>query len=105
MRGVDRGTAVGAVPPRQGRRRSDASGQQRLSSSLGDFVAGTARCHRDDVGPILDELFDLIREHIVRRVDEAGLATPRPPAAPNANGPNVVDDNSIVREGVSGWNR
>jgi hypothetical protein len=47
--------------------------QQQLSSALGDLLAGTARCHRDDVGPILDELFDLIREHIVRRVDELDL--------------------------------
>jgi hypothetical protein len=81
--------------------------QQRLSSALTDFSTGTARCHADDVGPVIDELYDLIREHIVRRVDETGLATGLPPEAPNPNrnGPNVVDDGSIVRDGVGGWNR
>jgi hypothetical protein len=49
--------------------------QRALSGTLGDLVQGTARCHRDDASPILDELYDLIRDHVVRRVDELGLAT------------------------------
>ncbi len=48
--------------------------QRRLSFSLTDFAAGTARCHGDDAGPIVDELHVMIREHIVKRVDELGLA-------------------------------
>ena len=48
--------------------------QRDLSVALGSLASLTARCHRDDVGQILDELFPIIREHIVRRVDELGLA-------------------------------
>jgi hypothetical protein len=51
-----------------------AKPQQRLSAALTDIVGNVARCHYDDVGQINDELRDIIREHVIRRIDELGLA-------------------------------
>ena len=48
--------------------------QHDLSWSLARYIAGTGRIHPDDAGPILDELFPMIRGHIIRRIGELGLA-------------------------------
>jgi hypothetical protein len=48
--------------------------QADLSWNLTRLVAGTARVHPDDAGQIVTELHAVIHDHIIRRIDELGLA-------------------------------
>lgn len=46
----------------------------KLSNALGILAQRTARCHRDDVSQIQDELYPIVREYIIRRIVELDLA-------------------------------
>jgi hypothetical protein len=48
--------------------------QHDLNWSLTRYIAGTARVHPDDAGPILEELHVVIHDHIIRRIEELGFA-------------------------------
>lgn len=93
--------------------------QHQLSDVLGTLAQRTARCHRDDVSPINEQLYIIIRDHIInqilglglgidREADLAGVTSVTVPHGPILTAgarPNIVDDNSIEHGGSSGWNR
>lgn len=45
-----------------------------LTRVLMDLVAGTARCHPDDAGHVVDELLLMIHAHVIQSVDEMDIA-------------------------------
>ena len=48
--------------------------QTKLDILLGRLVEGVTRNDIEEDGPIVDELEGMIREHVIRRVDELGVA-------------------------------
>jgi hypothetical protein len=48
--------------------------QTKIDLILARLVEGTARTEGDEDNPLVGELETLIREHVIRRVDELGMA-------------------------------